>query len=207
VPFNSAEGQRFFKAMSAASNYAWANRQAMTYYIRKAWQAVLGETAKLKLLYDVAHNIAKIEEHEVAGQTIKLIVHRKGATRAFPPYHPEIPSHYHTTGQPVIIPGTMGTASYILAGIEKSKEAWHTVCHGAGRTMSRHRAIKEISGQAVKEKLSQQGIIIKSHSVKGIAEEAPSAYKDINQVIEVVHQAGLAQKVAKLLPLVVITGE
>lgn len=227
VPFSSPEGQRFFKAMSAVSNYAWVNRQMITYYLRMAWKKAFSSSDDLELLYDVAHNIAKIEEHQVYpakccsaailpktklfnrvnGQNIKLIVHRKGATRAFPPNHPEIPKQYQAVGQPVLIPGTMGTASYVLAGTEKSKQAWHTVCHGAGRAMSRHRAIKEISGQQVKEKLNQQGIIIKSHSLRGIAEEAPMAYKDIDQVIEVVHQADLSKKVAKLLPLIIIKGE
>jgi tRNA-splicing ligase RtcB len=207
VPFNSPEGQRFFKAMSAACNFAWANRHMISYYVRKAWKKVLGEKASLKLLYDVAHNIAKIEEHEVDGKKLKLIVHRKGATRAFPAGHPELPAKYQQTGQPVIIPGSMGTASYILIGTEKSKEAWYTAPHGAGRTMSRNAAIKNLSGREIVENLKKRGIIVKCYSIKGIAEEAPQAYKNIDEVVEVVHQAGLAKKIAKLSPLAVIKGE
>ncbi|PIQ92978.1 MAG: RNA-splicing ligase RtcB [Parcubacteria group bacterium CG11_big_fil_rev_8_21_14_0_20_39_14] len=207
VPFNSPEGQRFFKAMCAACNYAWSNRHMIAHYIRKAWKSVLGEKENLKLLYDVAHNIAKIEEHEVDGQKIKLCVHRKGATRAFPPGLAEIPEIYRSVGQPVLIPGSMGTASYVLSGTEKSKEAWHTVCHGAGRTMSRHAAMRRISGEAVVRNLASQGIIVKCRSLKGIAEEAPLAYKNIDDVVEVVHKAGLSKIVARLFPLAVIKGE
>ncbi len=207
APFNSLEGQRFFRAMSAACNYAWANRQMITHYTRKAWRMILGGKTQLKLLYDVAHNIAKIEEHMTDGQRMKLIVHRKGATRAFPPKSSEIPERYRKSGQPVIIPGSMGTASYILAGIEDSKDAWHTVNHGAGRVMSRHAAIRQISGQEVIKRLKSKGIIVRSQSMRGIAEEAPSVYKDIDEVIEIVSKAKLAKKVARLLPLAVIKGE
>ncbi|PIU99376.1 RNA-splicing ligase RtcB [Candidatus Wolfebacteria bacterium CG03_land_8_20_14_0_80_36_15] len=207
VPFNSPEGQRFFKGMSAACNFAWANRQMISHYIREAFKSILGEKVNLELLYDVAHNIAKIEEHEIDGQKTKLIVHRKGATRAFPAGHPELPEKYKETGQPVLIPGSMGTASYVLVGTEKSKEAWHTVCHGAGRTMSRHQAVKTLSAQEIVKNLENQGIIIKCWSLRGIAEEAPQAYKNIDEVVEVVHQAGLSRKVAKLKPLAVIKGE
>jgi tRNA-splicing ligase RtcB len=207
VPFNSPEGQRFFKAMSAACNFAWANRHMIMHYVREAWKKVLGEKANLKLLYDVAHNIAKIEEHEVEGKKMKLIVHRKGATRAFPPGHPELPEKYRATGQPVIIPGSMGTASYVLVGTEKSKEAWYTVCHGAGRTMSRHAAIRSLSGRDIINQLERKGIVVKCYSLKGIAEEAPQAYKNVDEVVEVVHNAGLSKKVAKLIPLAVIKGE
>ena len=207
VPFNSPEGQRFFKAMSAACNYAWANRHMIGHYVRKAWKSVLGQKANLKLLYDVAHNIAKIEEHEVDGEKMKLIVHRKGATRAFPLEHPELPEKYKKTGQPVIVPGSMGTASYVLVGTEKSKEAWYTVCHGAGRTMSRHEAMRRVSGQEVIKSLELKGITVKCWSPRGIAEEAPMAYKNIEEVVEVVHNAGLSKKVAKLVPLAVIKGE
>ena len=207
VPFNSPEGQRFFRAMSAACNYAWANRHMIMCYVRKAWKKVIGSDAKLRLLYDVAHNIAKIEEHEIDGKKTKLIVHRKGATRAFPPGHPEIPQRYQKTGQPVLIPGSMGTSSYVCVGTEKSKEAFYTVNHGAGRTMSRRQAVRTISGAEVIEKLKKKGILVKCWSMRGIAEEAPLAYKDIDDVIEVVHNAGLAKKVAKLTPLAVIKGE
>lgn len=207
TPFNSPEGQRFFKAMSAVCNYAWANRHMVMYYIRKAWKIVLGEKANLKLLYDVAHNIAKIEEHEVNGEKKKLIVHRKGATRAFPAGHPEIPEKHKEVGQCALIPGSMGTVSYVCVGTEQSKEAWYTVNHGAGRTMSRHQAIRQVSGKEIVNKLEQKGIIVKCWSLKGIAEEAPMAYKDIESVVEIVHSAGLSKKVAKLSPLAVIKGE
>jgi len=207
APFNSPEGQRFFKAMCAGANYAWANRHMIAYHVRKTWKKILGEKEELRLLYDVAHNIAKIEEHEVNGERMKLIVHRKGATRAFPPHHPEIPERYQSVGQPVLIPGSMGTASYILAGTEQSKEVWHTVCHGAGRTMSRRQATRTISGQEVVKDLEQKGIIIKCQSLRGIAEEAPMAYKDIDNIVQIVHNAGLSRKVAKLRPLAVIKGE
>jgi len=178
----------------------------ITHYIREAWKSVLGK-GELKLLYDVAHNIAKVEEHEVDGQRMKLIVHRKGATRAFPPGHSEIPEKYRETGQPVIVPGSMGTPSYILAGVKESKEAWHTVCHGAGRAMSRHAAMRAIRGEEVVRRLKEKGILVKCRSMRGIAEEAPLAYKNIDDVVEVVHQAGLSKKVAKLVPLAVIKGE
>jgi len=207
VPFNSSEGQKFFKAMSAASNFAWANRHMISYYVRKAWKRALGEKTDLKLLYDVAHNIAKIEEHDVGGEKIKLLVHRKGATRAFPAGHPEIPEKYKKVGQPVIVPGSMGTSSYVMVGTEASKEAWHTVCHGAGRTMSRRAAIRALSGQEIINQLKAKGILVKCYSMRGIAEEAPQAYKNIDEVVEVVHQAGLSKKVARLVPLAVIKGE
>jgi len=147
VPFNSQEGQRFFKAMSAACNFAWANRHMIAYYTKKAWSQALQKEVNLSLLYDVAHNIAKVEDHLVDNKMEKLLVHRKGATRAFPPEHPDIPQVYKKTGQPVLIPGSMGTASYILSGTSESAEAWHTVCHGAGRTMSRREATRRISAQ------------------------------------------------------------
>ncbi len=207
VPLSSQEGQNFFKAMAAGANFAWANRQMITYYSRLAWKKIMVDNSGLKLLYDVAHNIAKIEEHKVDNKTMKLCVHRKGATCAFPPGHPEIPKIYQKTGQPVLIPGSMGTASYVLAGTEKSAEAWHTVCHGAGRIMSRHEALRRTSGQEVLKSLEERGIIVKCWSQKGIAEEAPIAYKDIDEVVNVVQNAGLANKVARLVPLAVIKGE
>jgi len=207
VPFNSPEGQKFFKALSAACNFAWSNRHMISYYVIEAWKRILGEKADLKLLYDVAHNIAKIEEHEVDGQKIKLLVHRKGATRAFPPNHPEIPDKYKDVGQPVIVPGSMGTSSYVMVGTEQSKEAWYTVCHGAGRMMSRHAAIRALSGQEIINQLKAKGILVKCYSMRGIAEEAPQAYKNIDEVVDVVHNAGLSKKVARLVPLAVIKGE
>jgi len=194
VPFKSSEGQRYFKAMSAGANYAWANRQMIAHYIRKAWKEVLGEKIKLSAVYDVAHNIAKIEKYEVNGKEAEVVVHRKGATRAF-------------VGQPVLIPGSMGTASYVLVGTEKGKESWYSTCHGAGRTMSRNAAARSLSGQEIINNLKAKGILVKCYSMRGIAEEAPQAYKNIDEVVDVVHQAGLSQKVARLVPLAVIKGE
>lgn len=205
--FNSLEGQRYFKAMCCGTNYAYSNRHMIAYYIKKAWKKILGEKTNLNLLYDVAHNIAKIEEYQVNGEKMKLIIHRKGSTRAFPPGHSEIPERYKEAGQPVLIPGTMGTASYILAGTKEGEDSFYSTCHGAGRAMSRHAAMRAISGQEVVKKLEQKGIIVKCRSLRGIAEEAPLAYKDVDSVVEVVHQADLSKKVARLVPLAVIKGE
>ena len=207
-PINSTEGQRYFQAMSCGANYAWSNRQMIAHYTRKAWKIVLGEkTCPLVTLYDVAHNIAKIEKHDIAGKETEIILHRKGATRAFPPGHPEIPEKYREVGQPVLIPGSMGTASYVLVGAKEGEEAWFSTCHGAGRTMSRHEAMRRVSGQEVIKRLESKGIIVKCRSLRGIAEEAPLAYKDIDDIVEIVHNAGLSKKVAKLIPLAVIKGE
>jgi len=208
VPFKSSEGQRYFRAMGAAANYAWANRQMIAHFVRKAWQQVLGEKASpLIPLYDVAHNIIKKEKYVIGGKEIELAVHRKGATRAFPPGHNEIPIKYQKTGQPVLIPGSMGTASYVLVGQKQGEEAFYSTNHGAGRTMSRREATRRISGQEVIKRLEQKGIIVKCWSQRGIAEEAPMAYKDVDNVVEVVDKAGLSKKVVKLIPLAVIKGE
>lgn len=199
-PIKSPEGQNYLSAMACGANFAWANRQRIAYFVRKAWRQVLGEgSSDLEAVYDVAHNIAKIEGD--------LCVHRKGATRAFPPGHPEIPKKYQKVGQPVLIPGSMGTASYILAGAETGKDAFYSANHGAGRVMSRHEAMRRVSGEAVIKQLEAKGIIVKCHSLRGIAEEAPLAYKNVDNIVEVVHQAGLAKKVAKFIPLAVIKGE
>ncbi|MBM3205676.1 RNA-splicing ligase RtcB [Candidatus Shapirobacteria bacterium] len=203
VPFNSSEGQRYFAAMAASANFAWANRQLIMHLIRCAWQRILGqEGKKLKLIYDVAHNIAKIEQYD----NQKLCVHRKGATRAFPPQSKEIPEEYRQVGQPVLIPGTMGTASYIMVGTETAKETFYSVCHGAGRTMSRHAALRAIRGNELCKKLESEGIIICALSNKRLAEEAPLAYKDIHNVVKVVVRANLAKLVARLKPIGVIKG-
>lgn len=208
VPFKSPEGQRYFAAMAASANYAWANRQMIAHFVRKAWKAVLGEKAGfLTALYDVAHNIIKREKYIIDGKETEVAVHRKGATRAFPPGHFEVPEKYRQVGQPVIIPGSMGTASYILAGQKTGEEAFYSSCHGAGRAMSRRAALRAVSGQEVVKELESKGIVVKCHSLRGIAEEAPRAYKNIDEVVEIVHQAGLSKKVAKLVPLAVIKGE
>ena len=208
VPFNSPEGQRYFAAMASAANYAWANRQMIAHFVRKAWKSVLGEKASpLVALYDVAHNIIKKEKYLINGKETEVAVHRKGATRAFPPGHSEIPKKYQLVGQPVLIPGSMGTASYVLVGTKEGEEAFFSTCHGSGRTMSRHEAMRRVSGQEVVRNLESKGIVVKCWSLRGIAEEAPMAYKNIEDVVEVVHQAGLSKKVAKLVPLAVIKGE
>lgn len=208
VPFNSLEGQKALASSGSAANYAWANRQMITYFVRKSWKSILGERAgKLNLLYDVAHNIIKKEKYLINDKEIEVAVHRKGATRAFPPDHPEIPEKYRSVGQPVIIPGSMGTASYVLTGTKEGKEAFYSTCHGAGRTMSRQAAINSISGNDIIRNLKKRGILVKCYSLRGIAEEAPQAYKNVDEVVEIVHGASLSKKVAKLTPLAVIKGE
>jgi tRNA-splicing ligase RtcB len=207
LPFNSPVGQDYFTSMAACANYAWCNRQVITWEIRKAWMEVFGSQAQLDLVYDVAHNIAKIETHEVNGKKKKLIVHRKGATRAFGPGNPELPAAYLPIGQPVLIPGSMGTASYVLTGTTASmKKSFGTTCHGAGRRLSRRAAKRKIHGRELQDQLRSQGIYVMAGSLSGIAEEAPAAYKDVDLVVEAVHQAGIAHKVAKLNPLAVIKG-
>jgi len=208
VPFDSKEGQEYFKAMCAAANFAWCNREVITWEIRNAWKKVLGDNGgNLDLLYDVAHNIAKIEEHRIDSKIQKVIVHRKGATRAFGPGNKEIPAHYLQSGQPVLIPGSMGTNSYVLAGTAGSEDlTFGSCCHGAGRRLSRTAAKKQVEAVQLKKKLQDQGIYIQSGSFRGLAEEAPIAYKDVNLVVETVQQAGIAKKVAKLKPLAVIKG-
>lgn len=195
VPFSSPEGANYFSAMAAAANFAWANRQMITFEVREVWKKVFGNSGgELKIVYDVAHNIGKVEEHKINGVEKKVIVYRKGATRAFP-------------GQPVLIPGSMGTGSYVLVGAESAmSETFGSTCHGAGRRMSRHAAKKEIRGSELKTELEKKGIHIAAGSISGLAEEAPAAYKDVDEVVEVVHQAGLAKKVARLRPLAVIKG-
>lgn len=210
LPLSSPEGIKYFNAMSAAANFAWTNRQLITQEVRKVWREIFGDRGgELEILYDVAHNIAKIETHPStsSGQVQKLIVHRKGATRAFPPGHPDLPEQYRTTGQPVIIPGSMGTASYVMVGTETGmKLTFGTSCHGAGRRMSRHAAKREIRGSELLETLEKRGIRIQAGSLGGLAEEAPIAYKNIEEVVDVVHNAGIARKVAELRPVAVIKG-
>jgi tRNA-splicing ligase RtcB len=195
APFESSDGQQYFKAMSAAANFAWANRQMITWEVRNAWQKVTGDkNDPLALLYDVAHNIAKVEEYDIDGKRKKVVVHRKGATRAFP-------------DQPVIIPGSMGTGSCVLVGQEGSlTQSFGSSCHGAGRRMSRHRASRQISSAELRKQLETQGIVINAGSRRGLTEEAPFAYKDLDDVVGVIHTAGIAKKVAHLKPIAVIKG-
>jgi tRNA-splicing ligase RtcB len=208
VPFSSKEGNDYFGAMAAAANFAFTNRQLITWEVRQAWENILGKNAgALDILYDVAHNIAKIEEHSIDGAKKKLIVHRKGATRAFAPGNVELPDKYRAAGQPVLIPGSMGTASYVLAGTQKSMdETFGSTCHGAGRQMSRHAARRKVEGEALRKDLLEKGIVVQAGSMRGIAEEAPIAYKDVHSVVDVVHRAGIAKKVAELKPLGVVKG-
>ncbi|MFH1644336.1 MAG: RtcB family protein [bacterium] len=207
VPLSSPEGNDYFDAMAAATNFAWSNRQMISHLIRQDWKHFFGEEGKLDLLYDVAHNIAKIETHEINGKQQRVIVHRKGATRAFGPNNPEIPADYQSVGQPVLIPGSMGTASYVLAGTnEGMKISLGSTCHGAGRKMSRRAAKQSIQGAELKKQLFEKGIVIEAGSIPGLAEEAPLAYKDIDEVIEVVSAAKIAKKVARLRPCAVIKG-
>jgi len=206
APIHSPVGQSYLGAMRAGINCALANRQIITHLVRQAFATVLPE-AELRLLYDVSHNTCKEEEHEVDGVKRRLFVHRKGATRAFGPGHPLVPEDLRPWGQPVIIGGTMGTASYILAGSEQGERlAFSSACHGAGRAMSRHQATRTWRGRDIVEQLRERGIIVKSPSLRGVAEEAPGAYKDVTAVVDAADAAGLAHKVARLEPLICIKG-
>lgn len=208
APFKSQEAQDYFCAMAAAANFAWANRHMIGHWVREAWHEVISPKMDVRTVYDVSHNIGKIEKHEINGKLKEVIMHRKGATRAFAPGRPEIPEKYRTVGQPVLIPGTMGTASYVLVGTEESMAiAFGSSCHGAGRRLSRASAKKQVRGSQLRNELEDQGIIIRSNSDPGLAEEAPMAYKDIDNVISVVQGAGLANKVVRLKPLAVIKGD
>jgi len=204
APFNSTEGQNYLGAMAAAANYAWANRQCIMYWTREAFSKIFAtKDLSMKLVYDVAHNIAKIENH--AG--IKVCVHRKGATRAFPKGTKEVPKAYAEVGQPVIVPGDMGRASYVLVGTELGmEEAFGTACHGAGRLLSRTSAIRQASARRIDRELEQKGIIVRSADRETLAEEMPEAYKDVTDVVNVLHNAKIAKKIAKLVPLGVIKG-
>ena len=210
APVSSPEGERYLEAMACAANFAFANRQMITHWVRETFEQVFKKgpkDLKLDLIYDVCHNIAKIENHTVNGKRKKLCVHRKGATRAFPPNHPDIPLEYQSTGQPVLIPGDMGRCSYVLVGTKRAmEETYGSTCHGAGRVMSRHQAIKAAKGRAITRELEDKGIIVKGASRGTIVEEMPDAYKDVNDVVNVVHHAGISQKVAKLIPMGVIKG-
>jgi tRNA-splicing ligase RtcB len=208
APADSPEGAAYLSAMAAAANFAWANRQVIAHHVAIEWQNVFGKTRRLSTLYDVCHNVAKKEKHTIRGEEKELLVHRKGATRAFASGRPEVPASYREVGQPVLIPGTMGTASYVLAGTEEAmRRTFGTVCHGAGRRLSRHAAKAAVSGRELRAELEGQGIVVRSYSDSGLAEEAPSAYKDIEAVINVVEAAGLSRRVARLRPLAVIKGE
>ena len=210
APFESPEGQRYFAAMACAANFAWANRQCITHWARQATAREFGSTPEslgMTVLYDVCHNIAKIEEHSVDDRLRKLCVHRKGATRAFPPGHPEVPAAYRDVGQPVIVPGDMGRNSYVLVGAPRAMEvAFGSTCHGAGRLMSRNEALRARKSDGVKQSLAEAGIYARASSRSSLAEEAPQAYKDVNDIVDITHRAGISMKVARLKPLGVVKG-
>lgn len=210
APLDTEEAKKYLGAMRAAANYAWCNRHLLMHQIRAAFADQFGQTWEelgMDLVYDVAHNIAKFEQHQVDGQQLEVCVHRKGATRAFPPGHPELPEAYRDIGQPVLIPGDMGTASYVLVGRPGSMEqTFGTTCHGAGRAMSRTASQKSAKGRRIDKELENRGIIAMAHSRAGLDEEQPAAYKDVNEVVNVVHAAGLSHKVARMRPIGVIKG-
>ncbi len=210
APVDSPEGKKYLGAMRCAANYAWANRQLLAVLAGRALAHHFGrsvESLGIRLVYDVAHNIAKIETHDVAGQPRRLCVHRKGATRSFPPGDPELPPRYAAIGQPVIIPGDMGRASFVLVGThEAMRQTFGSTCHGAGRVMSRTAAIRSAQGRSIEKELAAQGIIARARGRTGLAEEQPAAYKDVHDVVETVHRAGLSRKVAHLKPMGVIKG-
>jgi tRNA-splicing ligase RtcB len=218
APVGSEEGRTYYAQMACAANYAWANRQGIMHRVRGVFAEVFGQSWErlgLQLVWDVAHNIAKLEEHEVGGHRRdagatgkrKLCVHRKGATRAFAPGHPDVPARYRAVGQPVIVPGDMGTGSYVLVGTETAmRETWGSTCHGAGRAMSRHAAVKAKSGAEVVQELAAKGILLRAADKRTIAEEMPDAYKDVDRVVEVCHEAGISRKVARMRPLAVMKG-
>jgi len=210
APIESKEGQDYLAAMACAANYAWANRQCIAHWVKESFSKVFGKSPEklgMKQVYDVAHNIAKIEEHTIDGRKVKVCVHRKGATRAFPAGHKDIPRRYNEIGQPVLVPGDMGRCSFIAVGTEKAmKESFGSTCHGAGRVLSRGAAKRSIRGADVIRELENRGIIVKAESVSALAEEASQAYKDVTEVIDVVHQAGISKKVAMAIPMGVIKG-
>jgi len=210
APIRSPEGQRYLAAMAAAANYAFANRQVMSHWARESFAAALGiapERTGISVVYDVCHNIAKLETFEVDGETRRLCVHRKGATRAYPPNHPGTPAAYRSVGQPVLIPGDMGRYSYVLAGGEQAyRETFGSSCHGAGRRMSRRQAKRQARGRKLYQELEDKGVIVMAAGHATVAEEMPEAYKDVADVVDVVHRAGISRKVAQLRPLGVVKG-
>lgn len=204
APVGSPEGQAYLGAMAAAANYGRANRHLLADAARDAFRQATGKT-RLELVYDVSHNLAKLESHQLHGRQRRLCVHRKGATRALPPGHPDLPADLAAAGQPVLIPGSMGTASWVLAGIPDGGAFWST-CHGAGRRMSRHQARRHVRGTALRAELERAGVVVRADSDRGLAEETPAAYKDVDEVVATCQQAGLARRVARLRPAGVIKG-
>jgi tRNA-splicing ligase RtcB len=206
APIDSAEGKRYFGAMSAGINCALANRQILTHLVRQIFAEVYPE-GFIKVLYDISHNTCKVETHLINGKKKRLYVHRKGATRAFGPGQIDLPAEYRHVGQPILIGGTMGTSSYILAGTEEGmRAAFGSACHGAGRAMSRTQAKRRWRGREVVQALEEQGVLVRGHSYSGIAEEAPESYKDVAEVVEAAHNANLARKVARVKPIACVKG-
>ncbi len=210
APIDSPEGKRYFAHMACAANYAWANRQCIMHWVRESFEKILGKSAEklgMDLIYDVAHNIAKFEEHDISGKIIKLCVHRKGATRAFPANHPDVPAEFQPIGQPVLIPGDMGSYSYLLLGTDRAlKETFGSTCHGAGRQLSRTKALERTKGRQIERELAAKGIIVLSASREVLREEVPEAYKNVDQVVDAVAQAGISLKVARMRPIGVVKG-
>ena len=210
APIKSTEGRDYLAAMACAANYAWVNRQCITHWVRECFIKVFGKKPTqigLEMVYDVAHNIAKLETHKVKGKRLSLCVHRKGATRAFPAHHPDIPQRYGDIGQPVLIPGDMGRCSYVAVGTQRAiEESFGSVCHGAGRVKSRHAAKRSLRDEDVARDLAARGILVRAASKGGLAEEATEAYKDVTEVVEVCHKAGLCRKVVKATPMGVVKG-
>jgi tRNA-splicing ligase RtcB len=207
APFLAPEGQRYYRSMSAAVNYAFANRQMIAHWVRDVFARVLGSAEGMDQVYDVCHNVAKVEEHQDGGRSRRIVVHRKGATRSFGPGRPEVPGPYRSVGQPVLIPGSMGTASFLLAGTKDAEGlSFGSTAHGAGRVMSRHEALRRFRGEKIRDDLARRGIELKSTNWKGVAEEASEAYKDVDEVVRVSHEVGLGRMVAKLVPIGVMKG-
>jgi len=210
APMDSPEGKAYLSAMRCAANYAFANRQVLAHFARQAFEEVLAGKVSdwdLRQVYDIAHNMGKIETHTVDGKQLEVCVHRKGATRAFGPGHPGLPAEYRPIGHPVLVPGSMGTASWVLTGTEQSMQrSFGSSCHGAGRVMSRSKAKKTVRGEQLRASLERKGIHIRAGSLPGLAEEAPQAYKDVDEVVKTVTGVGIAKKVARLVPVVVVKG-
>jgi len=207
APINSDLGQDYLKAMGAAANFAFTNKQLITYWVRQTFEKIYGNQDNIDVVYDVCHNIGKFEKHNIDGENRKVCVHRKGATRSFGPGREEIPEVYRDYGQPIIIPGSMGTASYVLVGTKKAEEvSFGSTAHGAGRVGSRSEALRTLRGHDIVNQLHNMNILVRGNSMKGIAEEAPQMYKDIDEVIRVSHGIGIGNMVARLKPLGVIKG-
>jgi tRNA-splicing ligase RtcB len=210
APAGSKQAEDYWKAMCAAANYAWVNRSMIMHWTRESFSQVFGRSVEdlgMEVIYDVAHNIAKVEEHEIDGVRKKVFVHRKGGTRSFPPGHPQIPQKYRSAGQPVLLPGDMGTASYLLVGTKEAMQlSFGSTAHGAGRAMSRTQALKRFRGEQVKKDLESKGILVRSASWDVLAEEVPDAYKDIDEIAKVSHAVGIGKLVARMKPIAVVKG-